>query len=147
MMHVKDESIWLASKADMSSQGEQGTALLPFVEDWCDRAEWDMVENGNHPANALYNALPAAEAKHGGAVHPNHLIQALMVIIAVWDWPKADINTLWTCSVDDEPPSAILLKGLSPVERRIISHFTAVEAGLLEEQAETVPSPPGADHE
>lgn len=147
MMHVKDEAIWLASKADLSAQGPAGIALNQFVEDWCDRAEWDMVENGSSPVHALYNALPAAETKHGGAVHPNRLIQSLLVILAVWDWARSDINKLWTSEHDPEPHSAILLKGLSPVEQRIVSHFAALEAGLLEESADITETPAGADHD
>jgi hypothetical protein len=138
-MHVKDESIWLASKADMSSQGEQGAALIQFVEDWCDRAEWAMIENEDmRPVQALYLALPAAEAKHGGAIHPNHLIQALMVIVAVWGWANLDPGD----PMDDKEQSGVLMEQLSPIEHRIISAFVGMEQQRMEEQAQTSEIPP-----
>ena len=96
MVKVRDEALWLQARMELATDGEQGKAMEEFVTDWCTRAE-DSLENSReflqpdgswsgeeNPAMALRAALPATEMRCG-SLSFSSLIQALVIVLAVWE--------------------------------------------------------------
>jgi hypothetical protein len=86
-MHVVDESVWRAQKAELSGN-EDGKIFLKFLEDWVDMAEAGVGTVGVAyltPLECLHTFLVDME-KREGHLSLSWLAQMLLVIVANWEY-------------------------------------------------------------
>lgn len=116
-MKVKDEAAWQERRAALTVDGEIGVAFLAFVEDWADRvdATWDDQTSA---AEWFRRALGAVEQARG---RTDFLMLGQMLAVLAEHWHLGDQ----------------LMKGLTPIERRLVEDLTLVKVAHEMQKAET----------
>jgi hypothetical protein len=116
-VRVRDEAAWQERRAALTEDGEIGQEFLKFVEDWADTAERDY-DDQTSTTDWIRQALPKVEERHG-RVDFMFLGQMLAVLAEHWEYGPQ------------------LMRGLTPIERRLVEDLTLLKVAVEQKKAET----------
>jgi hypothetical protein len=115
-MMVCNEDLWNQQRTELL-EDQVGKDFLAFVEDWVGLAEELMSRDSMIPAEALRQTLHQADDELG-RVSVHFLGQMLVVIATHWEHGQE------------------MIKGLTPIELRLVQDMLALKFAELKLQAE-----------
>lgn len=130
-MQIQDQSRWLAQKAELAqgADPQTGTAVLKFIEEWCERAEQaidfvgecrDDPSRPMTPLEALRCTLEGTEQSRDAWVHSHVLGQMLVAICSNWQYGTG------------------LYDDMTELERRLVETGAALILGNEQDSAENL---------